>query len=49
MFEYGTGPVFPHRAAREDGLFRAICTKLSPSEQKQLERVVALLNRLIDP
>ncbi len=38
-----------HQAAREDWLFRAIRTKRSLSEQKQLGCVVALLNRLMDP
>jgi DNA-binding MarR family transcriptional regulator len=35
------------RAAREDWLFRAIGTKLTPAEQEQLASGVALLKRLI--
>ncbi len=36
------------RAAREDWLFRAIRTKLTPGQQEQLARTVELLNRLVD-
>ncbi|MDN7180747.1 MarR family transcriptional regulator [Caballeronia sp. SEWSISQ10-4 2] len=36
------------RAAREDWLFRAIRTKLTPGEQEQLAVTVELLNRLVD-
>lgn len=36
------------RAAREDWLFRAIRTTLTPDEQDQLATGVALLKRLID-
>jgi DNA-binding MarR family transcriptional regulator len=36
------------RAAREDWLFRAIRTKLTPEEQEQLALTVELLNRLVD-
>jgi DNA-binding MarR family transcriptional regulator len=36
------------RAAREDWLFRAIRTKLTPMEQEELATTVALLNRLVD-
>src|SRR5260370_39181461 len=36
------------RAAREDWLFRAIRTTLTPEEQEQLAATVELLNRLVD-
>jgi len=36
------------RAAKEDWLFRAIQTKLSPSEQKELATALELLKRLAD-
>ncbi|HEV7835393.1 MAG TPA: MarR family transcriptional regulator [Caballeronia sp.] len=36
------------RAAREDWLFRAIRTKLTPVEQEELATSVALLSRLVD-
>jgi DNA-binding MarR family transcriptional regulator len=36
------------RAAREDWLFRAIRTKLTPREQDELAAAVALLTRLVD-
>ena len=37
------------RAAREDWLFRAIRTKLTPGEQEELAITVELLKRLVDP
>ncbi len=37
------------RAAREDWLFRAIRTKLSPPEQRELAAAVKLLERLVEP
>jgi DNA-binding MarR family transcriptional regulator len=37
------------RAAREDWLYRTIQSKLTPDEQQELARGVALLNRLIEP
>jgi DNA-binding MarR family transcriptional regulator len=36
------------RAAREDWLFRAIRTRLTPAEQEEFATTVALLNRLVD-
>ena len=36
------------RAAKEDWLFRAIQTKLSPAEQEELATALELLNRLAD-
>jgi DNA-binding MarR family transcriptional regulator len=36
------------RAAREDWLFRALCTQLAAEEQEELGRGVALLKRLLD-
>jgi DNA-binding MarR family transcriptional regulator len=36
------------RAARQDWLFRAIQTKLTPQEQLQLAASLKLLNRLVD-
>ncbi len=36
------------RAAREDWLFHAIATQLSPAEQKKLTGAVELLERLVD-
>jgi DNA-binding MarR family transcriptional regulator len=36
------------RAAKEDWLFRAIQTKLSPAEQEELARSLELLKRLAD-
>jgi DNA-binding MarR family transcriptional regulator len=36
------------RAAREDWLFHAIQTKLSPEEQQELANALPLLNRLAD-
>ena len=36
------------RAAREDWLFRAIRTKLTPAQQQELVTTVTLLNRLVD-
>ena len=36
------------RAAKEDWLFRAIQTKLSPAEQKELATALELLKRLAD-
>jgi DNA-binding MarR family transcriptional regulator len=36
------------RAARQDWLVRAIETKLTPQEQRQLAAAVELLNRLVD-
>jgi len=37
-----------HRAAKEDWLFRAIQTRLSPAEQKELVTGLELLKRLAD-
>jgi len=37
-----------YRAAKEDWLFRAIQTKLSPAEQKELASALELLKRLAD-
>ena len=37
-----------NRAAKEDWLFRAIQTKLSPAEQKQLATALELLKRIAD-
>jgi DNA-binding MarR family transcriptional regulator len=37
-----------HRAAKEDWLFRAIQTKLSPAEQEELATALELLKRLTD-
>jgi hypothetical protein len=37
------------RAAREDWLFRAICTRLTEAEREQLAAGVALLQRLVEP
>jgi DNA-binding MarR family transcriptional regulator len=36
------------RAAKEDWLFHAIQTKLSPEEQEELATILPLLNRLAD-
>jgi DNA-binding MarR family transcriptional regulator len=36
------------RAKKQDWLFRAIQTRLSTSEQRELERAVALLTRLLE-
>jgi DNA-binding MarR family transcriptional regulator len=36
------------RAAKEDWLFRAIQTKLSPAEQEELATTLELLKRLAD-
>jgi DNA-binding MarR family transcriptional regulator len=36
------------RAAKEDWLFRAVQTKLSPAEQKQLATALELLKRIAD-
>jgi DNA-binding MarR family transcriptional regulator len=37
------------RAARQDWLFRAIQTSLTPAEQEELGRALVLLKRLVDP
>jgi DNA-binding MarR family transcriptional regulator len=37
-----------NRAAKEDWLFRAIQTKLSPAEQEELATALELLKRLAD-
>jgi DNA-binding MarR family transcriptional regulator len=37
------------RAAKQDWLFRALQSKLTPAEQQQLSGAVALLDRLIEP
>ena len=37
-----------YRAARDDWLFRAICTKLTSAEQEQLTQSLELISRLVD-
>ncbi|HVW69838.1 MAG TPA: MarR family transcriptional regulator [Steroidobacteraceae bacterium] len=37
-----------HRAAREDWLFRALQTHLTPEEQHELAGALVLLNRILD-
>jgi len=37
------------RAAKQDWLFRAVQSRLSPAEQQKLAGAVALLDRLIEP
>jgi DNA-binding MarR family transcriptional regulator len=42
------GMIQANRAAKEDWLFRAIQTKLSPAEQEQLATDLELLKRIAD-
>jgi DNA-binding MarR family transcriptional regulator len=37
------------RAAKQDWLFRAMQSKLTPAEQQKLAAAIALLDRLIEP
>jgi DNA-binding MarR family transcriptional regulator len=41
--------ILANRAAREDWLFHAIQTKLSPGEQAELAKAIDLLKRLVEP
>lgn len=48
LTEAGSARIRSDRAAREDWLFQTISHRFSPAEQRDLERGIALIRRLVD-